>query len=240
MSKETLQALSQVNREWNKMIVSLLYEHLIVRLNEEIINIWLCLPYPRFVLTHVKRLTIVAERRASPAVSSPELRAKLSRGIHNEFKRFPRDLQQAKLGDTFIPVAGDYSRGDWTPILNLIRQIPSLHNFNHFVRKGGPVEPCEAISRYHPTCRVSISSLGLTLAGIPQIRTFKRHGFFHQFYMPYMLALPRTQIAGNLLNIPIGSFRASYYLRLISRRLPYRLAQIVTGAMKRALMNESK
>ncbi|KAJ5725589.1 uncharacterized protein N7483_006946 [Penicillium malachiteum] len=38
----------------------------------------------------------------------------------------------------------------------MIRQIPLLRNVDLFVRKGGPVELCETISQYHPTCRVSI------------------------------------------------------------------------------------
>lgn len=156
MSKESLQALSQVNRKLNRMIVPILNEHLVVRLREETIDTWLCLPYPQTVLPHVKRLSIVAERCVSPSVSSHYTRASLSRRISKKFQRIRRDLQGATLGDKSVPVVGNYSRGDWTPVLNLIRQIPSLHNLNLFVKKGGPVELCETLSQYHPTCRVSI------------------------------------------------------------------------------------
>ncbi|KAJ5746819.1 hypothetical protein N7520_012001 [Penicillium odoratum] len=147
-SKESLQALSKVNRQWNKIASSVLYRNLVIRLNSqgEIPRKLLLPPDTRSVLTHVKTLSLVAELvPPKPGV----------RGTDD----IPHVLERLRLGELDNPAfhrVGRYGKGDWTFIADFIRQIPSLQNANLLIQNGGPVELFEVLSDYHPTCRVSI------------------------------------------------------------------------------------
>ncbi|KAJ5653008.1 hypothetical protein N7490_000011 [Penicillium lividum] len=87
--------------------------------------------------------------------------------FRKHFYRIPRALEGIPLGegDEAVPQVGTYPEGDWTSIVDLIRQLPYLHHLNIFVSHGGPVELFEALSQYHPTCRVSIFTVWSFLPG---------------------------------------------------------------------------
>ncbi|KAJ6035926.1 hypothetical protein N7540_000205 [Penicillium herquei] len=139
-SKKSLQALSQVNWQWHNVAAPVLYRHLVIPLNSKgnVPRKLLLQPDTRSVLTHVETLTLVANTRFANITSLLE------------------GIRLGELGSDGIHQAMSYSKGDWTLIVDLIKQIPSLRNTNLVVMGGGPEALCEAFSQYHPTCRVSI------------------------------------------------------------------------------------
>lgn len=158
MSKESLQALYLVNREWNEIAKGFLNQHIIIRLREGKIS---SIPDDQRILTHARHLSLVAEwipgshrKTFSPDHLKPEA------SVRNdpEYSDIPRALEAAFLEDRNIPKAGFYVKGDWSPVIDLIQRIPYLHDVNIFVFYGGPVELFEALSQYHPTCRASFFS----------------------------------------------------------------------------------
>lgn len=158
MSKRSLKALCLVNREWNETAKRFLNQHIIIRLRDGNIPI---IPDDRRVLTQARQLSLVAEftplsyrKTFRPDCIDPQTRERLDR----EYSNIPRILEGAFLNDRNVPKAGFYIGGDWSPVIDLIRQIPYLHDVNIFVFYGGPIELFEALSQYHPTCRVSLFS----------------------------------------------------------------------------------
>ncbi|KAJ5715988.1 uncharacterized protein N7483_013169 [Penicillium malachiteum] len=169
ISKKTLQALCLVNREWNEIARILLYRHITIHLREgKIANI----PDDQRILAHVRQLSLVAKwqpgawHKTLHLNHTQPLVEDKTRGQNSQISRA---LEGAFSGDHFVPRAGFYVRGDWSPIIDLIRRIPCLHDVNIVVFHGGPVELFEALSQYHPSCRVSIFS---TLIKENPIQTF--------------------------------------------------------------------
>ncbi|KAJ6035927.1 hypothetical protein N7540_000206 [Penicillium herquei] len=158
ISKKSLQALCLVSREWNEIAGKFLNQHIVIRLKEGRIPI---IPDDRRILTQARQLTLVAEWKAY----CPH-KALLPNYINPLVKDKPRKkkshisslLDKAFSGHHPVPRSGFYARGDWSPVIDLIRRIPCLHDVNIVVFHGGPVELFEALSQYHPTCRVSIFS----------------------------------------------------------------------------------
>ncbi|PYI00308.1 hypothetical protein BO78DRAFT_474069 [Aspergillus sclerotiicarbonarius CBS 121057] len=137
LSTKSLQALSQVNRRWNQVARKLLFQHLFIRLCEETPERLLPLPDSTRVLAHVRRLGLVG-KSLQPQTPHPL-----------------RDILQQDEGDRFVPRVKFY-QGDWCPIINLIRMIPHLQELDILVSDGVHPELLQAVSRYHPTCRLSI------------------------------------------------------------------------------------
>ncbi|KAJ6103347.1 hypothetical protein N7486_005774 [Penicillium sp. IBT 16267x] len=123
------------------------------------------MPDARTILTHTRRLSIVAifhpqghhrpddPRRTRFGTSHSRIQSAQGRNCDG---RIARVLEGEYFGEESIPRTGFYAWDDWTPIVDLVRRIPRLHDVNIVVFKGGPVELFEALSQYHPTCRVSI------------------------------------------------------------------------------------
>ncbi|KAJ5887364.1 hypothetical protein N7495_007405 [Penicillium taxi] len=158
MSKRSLKALCLVNREWNETAKRFLNQHIIIRLRDGKIPI---IPDDQRILTQARQVSLVAEftpqsdrKTFRPNCIGPQTRERLDR----EYSDIPRVLEGAFLNDRNVPKAGFYVGGDWSPVIDLIRRIPYLHDVNIFVFYGGPIELFEALSQYHPTCRVSFFS----------------------------------------------------------------------------------
>ncbi|KAJ6002621.1 hypothetical protein N7451_005168 [Penicillium sp. IBT 35674x] len=158
MSKGSLTALCLVNREWNEIAKKFLNQHIVIRLREgRTPNI----PDDRRILTQARQLSLVAEwtRRSHLRTFRPNrIGPKTSEWLDQEYSDIPRALEGAFLDDRNVPKAGFYVGGDWGPVIDMIRRMPYLHDVNIFVFYGGPVELFEALSQYHPTCRVSFFS----------------------------------------------------------------------------------
>ncbi|KAJ5559836.1 hypothetical protein N7513_002235 [Penicillium frequentans] len=158
MSKESLQALCLVNREWNGIANKFLNQHITIRLREGQIP---SIPDDQRILTHARQLSLVAEwipGSHRKTFSPDHLKPEASVRIDPQYSDIPRTLEEACLEDRNVPKAGFYVKGDWSPIIDLIQRIPYLHDVNIFVFYGGPVKLFEALSQYHPTCRVSFFS----------------------------------------------------------------------------------
>ncbi|KAJ5714422.1 uncharacterized protein N7483_011603 [Penicillium malachiteum] len=87
-----------------------------------------------------------------------DISPKTSEALDQQYSDIPRLLERAFSEDLNVPKAGFYVGWDWSPVIDMIRRIPYLHDVNIFVFYGGPVELFEALSQYHPTCRVSFFS----------------------------------------------------------------------------------
>ncbi|KAJ5768713.1 hypothetical protein N7520_003272 [Penicillium odoratum] len=158
ISKESLQALGLVSREWNEIAKEFLNQHIIIRLREGRNPI---IPDDQRILIHARQLSLVAEWRPyfPQKTSLSNHRKPLARDKPDNHKSHISSLLEGAFsGDHSVPGAGFYVRGDWSPVIDLIRLIPRLHEVNLLVFHGGPVELFEALSQYHPTCRVSIFS----------------------------------------------------------------------------------
>jgi hypothetical protein len=144
---ESLRAISLVNHEWNSIAAQLLYKHIIIHmLEEEVPQKLLWIPEANRVLAHVKRLGITAKSH-SPATAIP--RTKMDRLF---------TLDDRGIEDQGIPYLKYYIKGAWAAMIDLLRQLPPLQDVDLFIANGGPVELHQAISHYHPACRLSIYS----------------------------------------------------------------------------------
>ncbi|GKZ32790.1 hypothetical protein AbraIFM66950_002414 [Aspergillus brasiliensis] len=141
-TRETLKSLSQVSREWNVIAGSVLYRHLVISLRYRLPRpAFLDLPHTQRVFSHVKRLSIMTVDGLKPC---------------RETYRDVRDaLAEVELGGEQISPC-PYYEGDWAPIVNLIRMLPHLNEFDMLDGKGGPVTLADTMLQYHPTCRVSL------------------------------------------------------------------------------------
>ncbi|KAJ5791046.1 uncharacterized protein N7518_008057 [Penicillium psychrosexuale] len=158
ISKESLRALCLVNRKWHEIAKALLSKHIIIRLREGRTP---DVPDDRRILTQARQLSIVAEWTPgshSKRFVPKQIDAETSKGLDQYYSDICRSLEGAFLEDQNFPKAGFYVGGDWSPVIDLIRRIPHLHDVNIFVFYGGPVELFEALSQYHPACRVSFFS----------------------------------------------------------------------------------
>lgn len=158
MSKGSLHVLCLVNREWNEIAKTFLNQHIIIRLKEGRTPV---IPDDRRIIAQARQLSLVAEwtrnshlKDFSPDSISPKKRESLEK----EYSGFADTLETAFSHIRNVPKAGFYTGGDWSPIIELIRKIPYLHDVNILVFNGGPIELFETLSQYHPTCRVSFFS----------------------------------------------------------------------------------
>ncbi|OKL59811.1 hypothetical protein UA08_04986 [Talaromyces atroroseus] len=142
---ESLRALCQVNREWNRIAAPLLYEHINIHMLEEGVPqklFWL--PDANRVLAHVKRLSIIAQWHPDTGIQ-PD--------YTYSHKQFTLDDENQN-----IPRLSPCRKGDWAAAIDLLRQLPPLRAVDLLISMGGPVELHQAILHYHPACRLSVYS----------------------------------------------------------------------------------
>ncbi|GKZ17816.1 hypothetical protein AbraIFM66951_012082 [Aspergillus brasiliensis] len=148
-TRESLKALSRVNWEWNAIAGPVLYRHLLISLGMSSSSTWLpSLLHTQRVFLHVKRVSFVAVYNNSAP--------------YPEQYRVIRDaLEEVDFGAEYT-VACPSREECWAPILNLIPLLPHLSDVDIVDRDGGPATLAQTISRYHPTCRVSLFSSSLS------------------------------------------------------------------------------
>ncbi|KAL4734582.1 hypothetical protein BDV11DRAFT_174629 [Aspergillus similis] len=150
-SMESLRALSQVDQEWNRIARPLLYEHIIIRVLKDRVPLkFLWKPDAKRVLVHVKRLSIVATWYPVNSVTpTPVLRA---------YSRLRATIEDEDLGDRSICRVGVCPKRHWAAVVDFVRHLAPLQDIDLLISNGGPIELHQAISQYHPTCRLSVYS----------------------------------------------------------------------------------
>ncbi|OJJ67016.1 hypothetical protein ASPBRDRAFT_200621 [Aspergillus brasiliensis CBS 101740] len=183
-TQETLKALSRVNWEWNAIAGPVLYRHLIISLRYRVARpSFLDLPQTQRVFSHVKRLSIMT-------VDGSESEQEAYQEVRDA-------LEEVDLGGKWISPC-PYYEGDWAPIVNLIRMLPHLYEFDMLDGKGGPVTLADTMLQYHPTCRVSLftstRSTGTAWDNSPLLHAV--HQCFEEFGHRYRQA--KERLLGNI------------------------------------------
>ncbi|PWY71012.1 hypothetical protein BO70DRAFT_399625 [Aspergillus heteromorphus CBS 117.55] len=173
LSRESLQTLSLLSRDWNQVAQPYLFRHLVIcpTISEKDLleKIDQLLSY-KTILAHVRQLSLIT-------VPDDKARKTISFAPVHRYRDFFS-------GNQTMPRTFGY-RGSWPPLVDLIRELPCLTEFNFLLRYRNPSELLEALRQYHPACRLSMSKSTTPLRKMPLEEELLSSPALHAIYLRY-------------------------------------------------------